>query len=163
MPPKGNFAKMCFRKKKGDKSVPKYGRNVNSVNNDNVDDEDYFGVHTLFTTPAQEDNSTITAVTQCKDGLLVYVDVSMDSGNIPFLADTGSPIDIISENTYKANFKSYNLRQAEKPSYGYGPNVKNKVPIPILGVIRIKLRSNDKEITSQFHVLQGHAMNLLTS
>ena len=135
---------------------------MNSVNNDEVDDDDYFGfgIKMISTTPEEMGSSIVTAVSQSKDGL--YVDVSTDSGKVTFLADTGSPIDIISETTYKQNFSSYTLRDAEKPAYGYGPNGKDKVPIPILRTIDVTLRAHGKEITPSCHVLKGNAMNLLS-
>ena len=159
---KGHYSKVCISKKKSGKQAPRNGRNVNSVNNDEVDDDDYFGfgIKMISTTPEEMSSSIITAVSQSKNGL--YVDVSTDSGKVTFLADTGSPIDIISETTYKQNFSSYTLRDAEKPAYGYGPNGKDKVPIPILGTIDVTLRAHGKEITSSCHVLQGDAMNLLS-
>ena len=144
----GHLDKACRSKKKqGSRPLKKAQTAVSAVEL-NSDEEAY-------TIPQISAGDT--------DVISVKLHTNHNTGAMPFILDTGSPINIISGKTYIEHFQSYDLKPIGRSVLPYGPKSPDRKPLPMLGCFKAVLKSDDeKQLEDMVCVLEGDSKNLLS-
>ena len=90
-----------------------------------------------------------------------YVTVLFKRAEMRCIVDTGAPVNIMSESTYRRS-GTPELLQPGRPLFAYGPE-RAKTPLPVIGRLKGCLWSpiTKKETVAGFYMVQGNAETLL--
>ena len=83
--------------------------------------------------------------------------IKIYGNGVPFIIDTGTNLNIISNSTYNQLKRKPKLRQSIINAYGFNA----KSPIPILGEFDMTMKGQNRQVKTRFLVLDGNADNLL--
>ena len=135
---KGHFAKMCKTKNLG---------RVNTVKSDDEDD--------VYVVPS--------IVYSIKEANVHWANIHISDRKIAMMIDSGSEINVLSEDTYEKLQDKPPLESDSKKYCGYGPEGERR-EIPMKGTFMCEMKAPEtKRLTqAKVHVMKGKAANLLS-
>ena len=162
----GHFAKKCRKKdfqasQQGQSSHRGRGRPVHSIDEAAGTSQQAEAVNSLTWRQelSDEEDQYVFSVTTPVGTRRPLFMVKINDIPVKMLGDTGAPVNIISENTFRQISPSLPLHKADTTLYPYGPNAK---ALPLIGMFNANLSSDYAKQTAKVYVTDGHDHALLS-